>query len=158
MVARARKLRNEIQAFLQDEKKFNIEISDDEWRQVDYLVEILFPFCVWTNVVGRTRKEPTIHDSFKIYNRLFEHLESQMQKLRPKRRTPWKIQLMKALEKGHQKLSYYYAKTHSSLGYIYGVATLLAPEYKREFFEGSDWEVDVDGKDWVSNLFLYLLL
>src|SRR5438045_6600070 len=98
MVARARKLRNEIQTFLREEPKLD-EFSDEEWRHVDYLVEILFPFCVWTNVVGRTKNGPTIHDSFKIYNRLFEHLESQIRKLRPKRRTPWKIQLMKALEK-----------------------------------------------------------
>jgi hypothetical protein len=157
MIARARKLRNEVQTFLREEAKFD-EFSEEEWRHVDYLVEILFPFCVWTNVVSRTKNGPTIHDSFKIYNRLFEHLESQIQKLRPKRRTLWKIQLMKALEKGQQKLRDYYAKTQSNLGYIYGIATLLAPEYKREFFQGKDWEVGDDGNDWVSNLFSYLLL
>jgi hypothetical protein len=87
-------LRNEVQAFLEEEAAFD-ELSDEEWRQVDYLVEILFPFCVWTNLVGRTREGPTIHDSFKIYNILFDHLESQIPKLRPKRKSPWKVQLRK---------------------------------------------------------------
>ena len=62
---------------------------------------------------------------------------------------------MKALEKGHNKLKEYYAKTQSNLGFTYGIATLLAPEYKRDFFRGRDWEIDNDGNDWVSNLYLY---
>ena len=85
MLVRARKLRNEVQAFLEEEKKLE-KLSDEEWRQVDYLVEILFPFCVWTNIVGRVKKGFIIYNLFKIYNILFKYLKSYIRKLRLKKK------------------------------------------------------------------------
>ena len=148
MLVRVRKLKEEVETFIEEERHLE-PLTNDEWQYIDYLIEILHPFCIFTNTIGRTRNGPTIHDSFPTYNKLFDQMEMQLRKLQSKRKVPWKKQLEKALEAGRRKLISYYELTKTNLGNIYGIATLLAPEYKKSYFDdNNDW-IDNDGSDWV---------
>lgn len=143
MLVRAQFLRVDITQFIEGESKIQ-NLSSEEWKHVDYLIEILYPFCVYTNAIGRILNGPTCQEVFRIYHKLFNHLDDQIEKLRRKR-VLWKTELHAALTKGRTKLSIYYERTQGNLGNIYGVATILAPEYKLKLFEEEEWK---DG-DWV---------
>ena len=147
MLVRARKLKDNISFFLEDEKSIE-DLSTEEWKQVDYLIEILYPFCLWTNAIGAITSGPTIHHAFAVYNKLFDHLDAQIEKLKRKR-LPWKVKLRDALKRGQAKLTTYYSQTKNELGDIYGIGTILAPEHKLAFFDNDEWRND-EGTDWVS--------
>ncbi|OQD70007.1 hypothetical protein PENANT_c279G03623, partial [Penicillium antarcticum] len=100
-----------------------VPIQDDEWRQVDYLLCITKPFFAYTTQLSKTR-DVTAHYVFKIYNKLFEHLECSMKQLRP----------------GRLKLDEYYSQTDNIRGYIYAISTMLAPVNKFKFFLTNDWD------------------
>jgi hypothetical protein len=137
MLVRARELREEIASFVEGESKVQ-DLSTTEWQHIDYLIQILYPFCVYTNAIGATVNGPTIHTVFHVYNRLFDHLDDQIQTLQRKR-IPWKRQLRDALQKGREKLKSYYGMTKGNLDHIYGVSTILAPEYKIDIFSRPEW-------------------
>jgi hypothetical protein len=59
-------------------------LDDEEWRQVDYLLLLTEPFFDFTLELSKT-KDVTVHYVFKIYNKLFEHLEKSIFQLRQKR-------------------------------------------------------------------------
>jgi hypothetical protein len=151
MLVRARKLRKEIGEFVEGEQ--NVEdLNQEEWTHVDYL---LYPFYIYTNAIGATANGPTIQEVFRIYNKLFTHLEKQIKKLQYKR-LRWKVTLRQALENGHAKLKEYYSKTKGDLGSIYGIATIFAPGYKLSMFETEEWQDD-EGNDWVRFMIITLI-
>jgi len=53
------------------------------------------------------------------------------------------------LIKAKEKLSKYYGRTIDHIGDIYGVATILAPEFKLSFFETEEWQGDEEEFEWV---------
>jgi hypothetical protein len=82
----------------------------------------------------------TIHTVFSIYNHLFEHLESRIRQLKRKK-TGWKQQILEALRLAESKLKEYYRMTDfQGVGDIYATGTILAPQYKLEFFQAPDWQ------------------
>ncbi|OQD59907.1 hypothetical protein PENPOL_c052G02450, partial [Penicillium polonicum] len=81
----------------------------------------------------------TAHYVFKIYNKLFDHLERSQAQLRRKR-VPWKKQMLEALEAGRSKLDEYYSQADDLRGNIYAISTMLAPVNKFKFFLSSDWD------------------
>lgn len=48
--------------------------TEQEWRQIEYLQELTYPFYALTLILSTTTG-PTIHKTFEIYNALFTHLE-----------------------------------------------------------------------------------
>jgi hypothetical protein len=74
---------------------------------------------------------------FKIYNKLFHHLEQSMKQLRQKR-VPWKKEMLYALEAGRTKLDEYYSQTNHIRGHIYAISIILAPVNKFKFFHTKD--------------------
>jgi len=147
MLKRFRKLRDDIERFLPLEEQIE-GLDAEEWRQLDYLIELLKPFSWYTEAIGATESGPTIQNVFEVYNHLFSHIEQHTEKLRRKR-IPWKVKMRQALENSKAKLSQYYSLTRNNIGLIYGCATILAPQYKLAFFETDDWE---DTVNWVSSL------
>jgi hypothetical protein len=140
MMLRARKLKDAITLYSERHPEDDIEdFTDEQWEHVNYLIQILYPFAVYTDAIGRTAHGPTVHDVFSVYNFLFAHMEKHISILRRKR-VFWKVKIRQALENGHAKLSHYYSKTKTNIGYIYAVATILAPHYKLAAFETEDWE------------------
>ncbi|KAH1509884.1 hypothetical protein KXX18_000885, partial [Aspergillus fumigatus] len=95
-------------------------------------------FFDYTTQLSKTR-DVTAHYVIKIYNKLFEHLEQSMKQLRQKH-TPWKQQMLHALEASRTKLDEYYSQTDHIQGHIYAVSTMLAPVNKFKFFLTKDWD------------------
>jgi hypothetical protein len=116
-------------------------LNADEWRQIDYLLCITQPFYKWTTGLSKT-KDITIHNIFRIYNLLFDHLERSIRQLRRKK-VAWKQAMLRALIAGKEKLSVYYAKTEQVHGDLYAIGTILAPQHKLQFFTSQEW----GGKD-----------
>lgn len=150
MLRRARKLAPAIDQFRSRCPEEKIQaITPTEWKHIDYLIEILYPFNKYTDAIGKSVNTPTSHQVFAVYNEIFDHLEDQIEFMKRKR-IDWKVKIHDALIKGREKLSTYYQKTCTTLGSVYATATILAPEYKLAFFETEGWEEDGRRDKWVS--------
>jgi hypothetical protein len=100
-------------------------LSEQGWWQIDYLLYITEPFFDYTTQLSKTR-DVTAHYVFKIYNKLYDHLERSQVQLRRKR-VPWKKQMLVALEAGRSKLDEYYSQSDDIKANIYAISTMLAP-------------------------------
>lgn len=138
MLRRAKRLRPIFAPFCAEYDCEEMLLYEEEWRQVDYLLCITEPFFDYTTQLSKTR-DVTAHYVFKIYNKLFEHLEQSMKQLRRKR-VPWKKQMLHALEASRLKLDEYYSQTDNIRGHIYAISTMLAPVNKFKFFLTNDWD------------------
>jgi hypothetical protein len=147
MLRRARKLKNYVDQTFQDPEatKSRLEsLTTAEWRQVDYLVELLHPFAKYTAAIGATNG-PTVHQVLDVYNDLFDHLDEQEAKL-ARKRIQWKVQMWAGIREAHKKLSEYYSQTQGQIGHQYAIASILSPVQLLHTFEGPAWE----GSNWVS--------
>ena len=117
MMARAFHLRNDLDLFLDNEDNKVLRLSTQDWTHIAYLIDVTRQFAKATNAVSRTKKV-TAHQAFRIYNKLFEHLENVERRLRAKR-VPWKGDMQRAIKAATNRLSFYYDKTRESLGYFY---------------------------------------
>ncbi|KAG0161703.1 hypothetical protein PDIDSM_4971 [Penicillium digitatum] len=88
MLRRAKRLRAIFSLFCTEYDCEEMLLSEQEWRQIDYLLCITEPFFDYTTQLSKTR-DVTAHYVFKIYNKLFDHLERSQAQLRRKR-VPWK--------------------------------------------------------------------
>jgi viroplasmin and RNaseH domain-containing protein len=113
MLIRTHDLRYEITQFCQDYSIIYLLLDNDEWSQIEYLIDLLKSFCLFTKVLSSTRTF-TINMIFKIYNRLFEHLKKTSQRL-ARKRVSWKKSLMKTLKTTQEKLIKYYNQTQNDL-------------------------------------------
>ena len=142
MLQRANRLSTTFQKYCAEHQRPEFRLSKSEWRQMEYLLCITKPFYKWT--VGLSKiKSTTIHDVFRVYNRLFTHFEQSQARLRRKK-VPWKQAMLRALEAGRDKLSVYYKATEQSHGHLYAIGTILAPQHKLDFFKGPEWAGEVD--------------
>lgn len=141
MPRRAKRLRNFISTFCTDYNCYKMILDDDEWRQIDYLLCITKPFFDYTLALSKTR-DMTVHLVFQIYNKLFEHLEKSMNQLRQKH-VGWKQQMLESLEAGRKKLDIYYSQADNARGHLYAIGTMIAPDYRLQFFHSDDWD-----KEW----------
>lgn len=147
MLQRAKRLHIAFNKFCCDYDQHHFTLSAEGWRQIDYLLCILQPFFTLTTLVCRT-KDSNIHLVFRIYNKLFDHLERSMRQLRWKR-VPWKQLMLSSLEAAKEKLKKYYGDTDDIEGNLYAIGTFLVLSSKMEFFSTSDWDLDPEiGKDY----------
>ncbi|KAG0153076.1 hypothetical protein PDIDSM_2035 [Penicillium digitatum] len=123
MLRRAKRLRAIFSLFCTEYDCEEMLLSEQEWRQIDYLLCITEPFFDYTTQLSKTR-DVTAHYVFKIYNKL----------------VPWKKQMLEALEAGRSKLDEYYSQADDLRGNIYAISTMLAPVNKFKFFLSSDWD------------------
>ena len=137
MLRRAKRLQSIFDEFCQEYNLQDMQLSQDEWRQVDYLLSITQPFFIFTNVVSKS-KDITIHTVFGIYNALFSHIEKSKRRLYPKK-VPWKTVILKALSYAKDKLSEYYGATDTIDDDLYAIGTIMAPQNKLEFFQTPEW-------------------
>ena len=84
MLIRARRLRNNISEFVKEENNKIENLNQKEWKYINYLIKILYPFYIFINIISTITNGPTIQNIFKVYNRLFTHLENQIEKLHNK--------------------------------------------------------------------------
>lgn len=137
MLQRAKRLQSTFDKYCIEHAHPQFKLSKEEWRQIEYLLCLTQPFFEFTTALCKT-KEVTVHIVFDIYNSLFDHLERSIHQLQRKK-VPWKKAILRALEAGKDKLSFYYSKTTQVHGNLYAIGTILAPEYKLQFFSGREW-------------------
>jgi hypothetical protein len=80
MLRREKRLRTIFAPFCAEYDCQEMLLQDEEWRQVDYLLHIAEPFFDYKTQLSKSR-DITAHCVFKIYNKLFEHLEQPMKQL-----------------------------------------------------------------------------
>lgn len=107
-----------------------------EWKQVEYILEVLEPIRLCTLWMSRTRA-PTIHKVFVVYDCIFDHLDSQISMLE-KKRLRWKVDIREALGKAREKASKYYSKTENPRGLLLALGACLNPYSKLDLFK--DWD------------------
>jgi len=123
-------------------------LSDSEWLQVGYLIDIVRPFNFFTSTVGKTR-DVTLPYALPIYDELFERLTECRRRLNAKiHRYPWAQQLIDGIDAAEEKLDSYYNKTYSNLGSFYGIGALLNPAYKSKVFNKQYCWLDFEQQDW----------
>ena len=89
MLERAYRLRPYTSEWLKDYPEFQpLYTTDDEWRAVEYVLEVLVPFRYWTLWMSK-RQTITLHRVISIYNEMFDHMEGAIHALKTKQ-TAWK--------------------------------------------------------------------
>lgn len=150
---RARQLRLALTKYFQQSNETETaNLTNVEWKHIDYLIEILNPFEYYTKCIAKSQGV-TIQLVFEIYNQLIEHMETHIEKLQLKR-VPWKVKMRDALRKGKDKLSHYYGQTYDELGRIYSTAAILCPSMKFDYFKTDVWSDDFcpeTGESWVGD-------
>lgn len=114
--------------------------TPSEWKQVEYILQVLEPIRFCTLWMSKTRG-PTIHSVFRVYDTIFNHLDDQISNLSNKR-IRWKVDIREALEKAKQKATLYYSKTENPRGQMMALGACLNPYNKLELF--NDWD-EVEG-------------
>jgi len=151
MILRYTRLLEPINQYITKTNLLYLKLRKIEVQQVQYLIDLVKPFCAFTQAISRTTT-PTIQQVFPIYNTLLSHLDQAQSKLLRKK-TAWKESLRSGIRLAKDKLKQYYAKTKGSLGHLYGQAILLTPHLKSYFFKGSDWtggDTEWEDKYWES--------
>jgi hypothetical protein len=110
------------------------------------LICILQPFQRFTTLLSKS-KDVTIHRVFKVYNKLFDHMEKSISRLKRKR-VAWKQVMLTSLEAAKNKLSVYYKDTNHMDGDLYAIGTILSPQDKLQFFSTPDWDLEEGGVDY----------
>lgn len=119
------------------------KLSEEEWKQVELLIEVLKPFRDATYLLSS--QEPVLSSTVQVYEILFEHMESYLPKAvtktsyrvrtqeNPERYPQW---LVDAAEAGWSKLKEYYPTAD---GLAYSVATILDPRFKDKWYTAVGW-------------------
>ena len=143
MLERSVRLREFIKDWLQTYPEFSpLWPTPEEWKQVEYILEVLQPIRFWTLWMSKTRGV-TIHRVFQVYQDIFDHLEMQIAKLERKR-MQWKVDIREGLLKAKLKAAVYYGKTDSPRGLLFGIGTCLNPYCKLNLFR--EWDLDASGE------------
>jgi len=139
MLERSVRLREFTKEWLQTYPEFSpLWSTPEEWRQVEYILEVLQPIRFWTLWMSKTRGI-TIHRVFQVYQDIFDHLEMQIAKLERKR-MQWKVDIREGLLKAKLKAAAYYGKTEGPRGVLFGIGACLNPYCKLNLFR--EWDID----------------
>ena len=84
MFQRLRRLRSDVDIFKRKYNYENLVLTNEEWKQIEYLIDLTKPFMIFINIIKKT-SGPVIQDTFEIYDVLFNHIETANDKLHPKR-------------------------------------------------------------------------
>lgn len=115
-----------------------LKLVDDEWKMVEYLVELMKPYAMHGAALGAVVR-PTIDMVWEKYNSLFDHIEKERESLRRKRQA-WKHQLLPALDAAEEKLRDFYGRTKGDLGSLYNIGNMLNPSQKNTTYRRREWE------------------
>ncbi len=123
-------------------------LSKLEWKQIGYLIDIVRPFNFFTSTVGKT-KSITLPYALPIYDELFERLNESRRRLKAKStRLEWVSVLIEGIDAAEAKLDFYYNKTYSNLGSLFGIGAILNPVSRSNCFDQDYCWLDFNAKDW----------
>jgi hypothetical protein len=137
MLKRAWELKDAVRKFLahpeiRKEYGSTLMMSEDEWKMVDILLNVLQPFNDVTTGIS-TNLEPTIHEVFRLYNWLFDEIAKSKEVFPKEPLDPVSIgRLAEAIQAAEEKLKAYYAITDNDRGLFYNLGTILDPLKKAE--------------------------
>jgi len=124
MLERSVQLREVNKDWLQTYAEFTpVWSTPEEWRQIEYILEVLQPIRFLTLWMSKTRGV-TIHGVFQVYQDIFDYLEMQISKLEPKR-MQWKVDICEGLVKAKLLAPSYNGKTTSPRGLRFGIGICL---------------------------------
>lgn len=139
MLRRARRLQPLFDQYCSKYDYPQFKLDSDEWRQVDYLLDVTQPFFTYATLLSKT-SDSTIHLVYPILNKLFDHLEKSISRLNRKQ-IKWKQSLLPALASAQKMLREYYSKTENpDLGNPCGIGAILAPQNKMTIFQTREWQ------------------
>lgn len=151
MMIRAMRLRHTIDIYCSEEHKArHFRISNQEWTQIGYLIDLVRPFNFFTTTVGKT-KSVTLCYGLRVYDELYERINECRRKLKEKRNHPqfdWVSLLIESLDAAEAKLDQYYNKMYGNIGSIYAMGAILDPSLKLEAFNEDYCWLDTRGIDW----------
>jgi hypothetical protein len=139
MLSRAKRLKETIDSYCNQQSQSKFQLTSSQWQQIDYLLCLTKPFFDFTNALSKS-KTATIHQVFDIYDILNEHLQKSKLRLASKR-VPWKKTVLEALKVSHKKLYGYHRRTIELQGNLYAIGIILAPSHKLQYFSGPTWDV-----------------
>jgi hypothetical protein len=145
MLERAYRLRDYTAHWLKNPKYEEFRplfTTDEEWRVVEYVLEVLRPFRYWTLWMSK-RHSITLHRVIGIYNDMFDHMEGIITALSMKQ-TQWKIDIRRGMRAARKKLSSYYAEVTPESGLLLILAHMLDPYRKTRTFQVWDKRAGVD--------------
>ena len=119
--------------------------TDDEWKAVEYVLQVLLPFRYWTLWMSK-RKTITLHRVISIYNAMFDHMDSVLKAL-SKKKVQWKKDIHRAVRCARAKLRKYYSKVSPESGLILILASILDPFRKLRTFRSWDKEMAIASED-----------
>ena len=125
MLRRAKRLQLTFNNFCSQYNQDHFALSQEEWRQIKYLLQITQPFFKFTTLLSKT-KDISIHLVFSIYNKLFNHLKKLISALRRKK-VAQKQLMLSSLEAAKRKLLTYYSIIDIINGNLYVISTILSP-------------------------------
>jgi hypothetical protein len=108
-------------------------MSEQEWKEIAYMINLLRSFHDWTQRINKTR-DATVNFVFSTYNNLFDHLENQKIKCETID-IFWFDDLTRALKKTSNKLSKYYAMIEEKRDILYNIEILLDSTKKLAFYQ-----------------------
>jgi hypothetical protein len=143
MLERALRMKNFTREWIREyERYMPLWSTPGEWKQAEYILEVLEPIRLCTLWMSRTRA-PTIQKVFVVYDCIFDHLANQISILENKRMR-WKVDIREALGKAREKASKYYSKTENPRGLLMALGACLNPYSKLDLFQ--DWDAtEVEG-------------
>lgn len=148
LLERAYRLRDFTREWLKNPKYTDcraLYTTEDEWKVVLYVMEVLRPFRYWTLWMSK-RQTVTLHQVVMVYNDMFDHMDAVMRAL-VKKRTPWKEDLYFAVQAARQKLTKYYSEVRPETGMLLIAAHILDPYRKLRSFRKWDKALDVSPEE-----------
>src|SRR5437588_4771471 len=137
MLARALRMKDFTREWIREyECYMPLWSTSGEWKQVEYILEVLEPISLYTLWMSKMRA-PTIHKVFVVYDCIFDHLENQISILENKR-IRWKVDIREVLGKAKEKASKYYSKTENPRGLLLALGACLNPYSKLDLFK--EWD------------------
>jgi hypothetical protein len=149
MLVRAMRLREAITKYCNEHYQAKaFSLTNIEWMQIGYLIDILRPFNFFTTTVGKT-KGITLPYGLGIFDELYERLTESRRRLSSKiARYSWIDILIKGIDAAETKLDQYYNKMYSDVGSIYAMGAILNPLSKLEAFNPDFCWLNFQERQW----------
>ncbi len=143
MLLRALRLQVFIKSYISTHENENttlqkLSLNNEEWTHVQYLVELLKSFAIFTDLLERNR-ELSINAIYIVYDVLFFHIKDHMTALKRKQ-CSWKRSLLKVLTQARIKLFKYYADVSHDRKLMYNLENIIDSHQKLNLYERSTWQ------------------
>ena len=145
MCERAVYLRKAIDLYVKEQYYFQLEVSQSEWKRIEFLLDVLEPFKRCNDRMEATTR-PGIEKVFWIYETLFNELDRIVETMDKAvgEEAGWIEELEPAFGAMRAKLTKYY--TGTSKPFVYGDGMILDPRLKLHLTKRPEWSGGQEGE------------